>query len=120
MESLRSECQQILDDSEVEWDGRNRVGRLGETAEALYETIGDRLESATWDQSDCWEPWDAGDYYDPIRGQELRETGLSVDSTPEDVRDAAEREVAIAEVALDVDDVEAYLAQCVADAREEL
>lgn len=119
MQSLRGECQQILDDSETDWDGRNHVGRLGDTAEGIYTDIDYRLESTTWEPGDSWEPWDAGDYYDPIRSQELRETGLSVDSTPEDIRDAAEREVAMADVALDVDDIERYLAQCVADAKEE-
>lgn len=106
----------ILRGAEVDWDGRNWVGKLSDEADLARERIADYVESG-WEASDCWEPWDAADYFEPVG---LRDIGLSAHSTEEDIQRVAEHEVGVAEVVLDEDDVLRYLTQMVEDAREEL
>jgi len=120
MDAITDDCQTILDHSTVEWDGNNNVGRLDEDGQEAY----DRVESACDeyasenDPGDVYDVWDASDYYAPSDPMDDIDK-LTIDSTDDEIATIAKSEVADAEYALDVDDVERHLIQCRDEAIEE-
>ena len=121
VDGIAPKLQEILDDSEVDWNGSNWVGRLGDSAQEIYEQLSQRIDSVQWESSEVWEPWEAAVFFEPVA---LDDIGLSAQSTEAEIESAADNEIESAEVVLDRDDViehptewvESERAEAIADA----
>lgn len=113
-------AQRMIDNSEIEWDGNNRVGKLGIDAQAAQEELADLI--ATYQDADTLSTGNVLDWFCDGPEDALRWEELGFDSTDDDLYVAGERiasEALEQNTVIDPDDIVKYLRLAREDAREE-
>ena len=83
MESIKQECQSILDNTFIDWRNGNWLGRPNDKARDLYYEIEHTISEleSTWDYYDVFEVWEAADYYESV--DVIKEYNLKLDTSDE-------------------------------------
>jgi len=94
-----------------------------EIAFSFEEKAHDFVEKISFnpDPDDIWSPWDFSTYFNNVDLDGIGENGLTTKSTPEDITEAAEHEMCVAEYPLegDVDDLVQWITDWVERTRDE-
>lgn len=127
MAKAQGYAQQIVDDTEIEWDGDDYVGRPGPDAAFAAEQIADLCIPDNWGPETLVAEYDAGDWYhNEGTADAVARLGLTADTTDQQIDDMANAEVEEAK-ALDGNDgyviltgVEDWLIETRRELREQL
>ncbi|MEW1912529.1 hypothetical protein AB0442_29520 [Kitasatospora sp. NPDC085895] len=86
LDELAPLAQQVLDGSEVVWDGHNRVGRiLTDEAQAAFDAIGERCAALTDEDEGVLPVWDMDSIGDAWTADEAGITAETTDAELEEI-----------------------------------
>jgi hypothetical protein len=84
-------AQEIIDGASIEWDGENHVGVLAEGASRAHEDLIELCADRLFEERDVITEMDAGDWWPDGSESAVRELGITVETTDEEIAGMAEK-----------------------------